>query len=45
MFEEVGTEVSDADYDRNITKYSEPSIEEKKRSLEISKKYRVQILE
>jgi len=45
MFEEVGTEIFDDDYDRNITKYSAPSIEEKKRLLEISKKYGVQILE
>ena len=39
MFEEVGKEISDGDYDRNITKYSTPSVEEKKRLLEISKKY------
>jgi len=45
MFEEVGTEIPDDDYDRNITKYSAASIEEKKRLLEISKKYGVQILE
>jgi len=45
MFEEVGIEISDGDYDRNITKYSAPSIEEKKRLLEITKKYGVQILE
>jgi quercetin dioxygenase-like cupin family protein len=45
MFEEVGTEIPDDDYARNITKYAEPSIEEKKRLLEISKKYGVQILE
>ena len=30
MFEEVGTEISDGDYDRNITKYSAPSIEREK---------------
>jgi quercetin dioxygenase-like cupin family protein len=45
LFEEVGTEISDGDYDRNITKYSAPSIEEKKKLLETSKKYGVQILE
>jgi hypothetical protein len=45
MFEEVGTEIPDVDYDRNISNYSPPSIEEKKRLLEISKKYGVQILE
>jgi hypothetical protein len=45
MFEEVGTEISDGDYERKITKHSSPSIEEKKRLLEISKKYGVQILE
>lgn len=45
LFEEVGIEISDDDYDRNITKYSEPSIEDKKRLVEICKKYGVQILE
>ena len=45
MFEEIGTEVSNGDYDRNIRKYSEPSIEVRKRLLEISRKYGVQILE
>ena len=41
MFEEVGTEVSDI----NITKPSKPSIEEKTRLLEISKKYGVEMIE
>lgn len=40
MFEEVGTEVSDI----NITKPSKTSIEEKKRLLEISKKYGIEII-
>jgi mannose-6-phosphate isomerase-like protein (cupin superfamily) len=41
MFEEVGTKISDI----NITKPSKPSIEEKKRLLEISKKYGVDVIE
>ena len=41
MFEEVGTKTSDI----NITKPSKPSIEEKKRLLEISKKYGVDVIE
>ena len=41
MFEEVGTEISDI----NITKPSKPSIEEKKKLLEISKKYGIEIIE
>ena len=45
MFEELGTEILNGHYDRNITQYSAPSIEEKKRLLGISKKYGVQILE
>lgn len=42
LFEEVGTALSDT---TNITKYSKPSNEEKKRLLEICKKYGVQIIE
>jgi quercetin dioxygenase-like cupin family protein len=45
IFEEVGTEISDDDYDRNITKYSKPSNEKIKRLLKISNKYGVKILE
>jgi hypothetical protein len=41
MLEEVGTEISDI----NITKPSKPSIEEKKRLLEISTKYGIEIME
>jgi mannose-6-phosphate isomerase-like protein (cupin superfamily) len=40
LFEEVGTEV----FDINIAKTSSPSEEEKKRLLEISKKYGVEII-
>jgi len=45
MFEEFGKEVSDNDYDKSIIKSSKPSSEEKKRLVEICKKYGVQILE
>ena len=41
LFEEVGTEV----FDINIAKTSSPSDEEKKRLIEISKKYGVEILQ
>ncbi|MGI9010638.1 MAG: cupin domain-containing protein [Nitrososphaeraceae archaeon] len=41
LFEEVGTEV----FDTNIAKSSNPSNEEKKRSLEISKRYGVEMIE
>lgn len=41
LFEEVGTEV----FDTNIAKSSNPSNEEKKRSLEISKRYEVEMIE
>jgi|GEM_PF-2299959 len=40
LFEEVGTEV----FNTNIAKSSNPSNEEKRRSLEISKKYGVEII-
>jgi quercetin dioxygenase-like cupin family protein len=45
MFEEFDKEISGDDYDKTDIKYSEPSIEEKKRLMEICKKYGVQVLE